>query len=196
MLNNLPQPTYYNQGRHRLDYSLTTGTVLQSVSGCGILAANDGVISDHTLQFVNFRSNELFGRHAPSIVPFHQREFHYENSMKRSQFIEELHRIHKHQDVVTRVNALQDKFLQQGVSDALVTEYNSLDYEMSCSIKAAAKNVSQKKFGYQRSKMLTDDGSKYLLWKAAYSCKCRKIRPKSGNSFINTQLACQPPHDH
>ena len=67
-LDSLPRTTY-TRGRRRLDFSLTSRKVLDSVSDCGILADHEGVISDHTLQYVDFKSRHLFGRNEPTIVP-------------------------------------------------------------------------------------------------------------------------------
>ena len=174
LLTQVPRTTY-TRGRRRLDFSLTTKKVMESISACGILANHEGVISDHTLQFVDFHNKKLFGKNSPTIVPSQQREFLFDNSVKREQFVEDIKRMHTHQSIEKRVTDLNDKFLAEGASTILIEEYNKIDYEITCTIKAAAKNVSRKNFGYQRSQMLTDAGSVYMMWKAAYSCKCRKV---------------------
>ena len=174
LLQQLPRTTY-TRGRRRLDFTLTTETIIPAVTHCGILAEHEGVISDHTLQFVDFDESKLFGRIGQSITPYQQREFHMENSVKRQQFIDELKRIHQHQNIPQRITTLQTHLLtNMDHPEELIHKYNQLDYEITCSIKAAAKSVARKNFGYQRSDSLVEAGSSYLMWKSAYSCKCRR----------------------
>jgi hypothetical protein len=76
--------TYQRSGR-RLDYILGDSHVLTAVHKSGSLGTGDGVsFSDHTLQFVDFDCQKLFG--APETTPYatYDREFKLKDTKKKT----------------------------------------------------------------------------------------------------------------
>lgn len=67
----------------------------------GNLGSGDGV-SNHTLQFVDFDCKKLFGVTETAPHARYEREFKLKDVKKKDRFLEELHRIYKHQNIKER----------------------------------------------------------------------------------------------
>jgi hypothetical protein len=124
---------------------------------------HEGLFSDHTLQFVDFDQKRLFRNETYTPLSVQERQFTLNNSIKKNAFLKKLYEIHSHQRIGVRVVALAQAFSEEGTTEDLVQRYNRLDYEIRCSILAAANTQARMKFGYQWSpKAKVIFGSKVL----------------------------------
>eukprot|EP01082_Thalassiosira_pseudonana_P000262 g12.t1 g12 contig1:28787-30398(-) len=90
-----------------------------------------------------------------------------------------LREIHHHQKIGERVQALELAFQKEGKTEALEQRYNRLDYEIRCSMLAAANAQARKSFGYQWSPALVTAGRMKRFWRIVTSSKRRhsKVAP-------------------
>jgi hypothetical protein len=122
----------------------------------GSLGSGDGV-SDHTLQFVDFDCKKLFGVTETAPHARYEREFKLKDVKKKDRFLEELHRIYKHQNIKE------------------IQTYQTLDNVITRAMRVAAKLAGRKGFGYQRSDVLVNAGRKVRLMKTTASCIQNKM---------------------
>lgn len=143
----------------------------------GSLGSGDGV-SDHTLQFVDFDCKKLFGVTETAPHARYEREFKLKDVKKKDRFLEELHRIYKHQNIKERerVDELAEALMARGPTPANIQTYQTLDNVITRAMRVAAKLAGRKGFGYQRSDVLVNAGRKVRLMKTTASC----IRNKMG----------------
>ena len=186
-------PTTTRQGsKQRIDYMLTTPGALNATKQCGIRSLHEGIISDHVMLFTDIDINHIIGSQIPQIVPPTAREFSYDNTKMRLQFMTELHKIHTHQNIPTRIKEICAQLQHAGPTKTIVKRYNKIDYEIMCSIKAAAKKTVKRSHGYDRSPTLTEAGSAVLFWKSLYHSKTNQLgilpRTESLASLANENL--------
>ena len=176
-----PPPKTYSRGKKRIDYILGDDYVANAVVKSGALASQEGVLSDHTMQWVDLDVKLLFKN--KSYIPMKpcEREFTLVNAKKKRTFQEELLKSHKENKTKEKVEKLSEDFEKMKHKDIedremipLVERYQTLDYEIVRIIKAAANAVGRKNFGYQRSPELIRAGKQVTFWRAVHSCKRRK----------------------
>jgi hypothetical protein len=76
----------------RIDYILGTERPLQSVRHCGVLAFNDGIVSDHRGLFIDFDPTILFGGAVADPVSMLSRGFSSKNAKKVTAYVDSLER--------------------------------------------------------------------------------------------------------
>ena len=174
-------PSTYSRGQKRLDWFLGDSFLKERLVKSGSLALHEGNITDHTLQWADFHTRRTFGNQSTVPVNPSERQFTLSNPKKKHAFQDKLKEIHEHQKIKERVFQLSDDFealLNNDLDSAemiqLIDRYQRLDYEIKCSIIAAANSVGRTDFGYQRSPDLVNAGRFYRLWKMISSCKRRK----------------------
>jgi hypothetical protein len=177
--------TYQRSGR-RLDYILGNSHVLAAVKQSGSLGTGDGVsLSDHTLQFVDFDCQKLFGAIETAPYATYDRQFKLKDTKKKERFLGKLDEIYKHQNIEQRVHDLAAALRMRGPTVANVKTYQKLDNDITRAMKAAANYAGKKDFGYHRSDVLIDAGRKVRLTKSIASC----VRNKMGYSMKVIELA-------
>ena len=92
----------------------------------GILGEPDGVVYDHTLQFVDFYRKTLYGKTTNPDVPPSQREFLFDNDVKRNAFTKELKLQIIFRNTSTRVDRFGTKLQMHGKTSESSDEYNKL----------------------------------------------------------------------
>jgi|EP01082_Thalassiosira_pseudonana_P005944 hypothetical protein len=142
----------------------------------GSLGIHEGLFSDHTLQFVDFDQRRLFRNNAYVPLTRQERQFTLKNAIKKNAFLTKLYEIHSHQRIDDRVVALAQAFSEGGKTDDLVQRYNNLDYEIRCSMLAAANTQARKNFGYLWSPALVKAGMMTRLWRSITSSKRRQTQ--------------------
>jgi hypothetical protein len=130
---------------------------------------HEGLHSDHTMQFVDFDQQGLFGNESFTPIIGQERQFTLKNAIKKRAFLTKLREIHQHQKIGERVQALQLAFQKEGKTEALEQRYNRLDYEIRCSMLAAANAQARKSFGYQWSPALVTAGRMKRFWRIVTS---------------------------
>ena len=170
-----PPPTY-SRGQKRIDFILGDMHVCEAAVQGGSLGMHEGLFSDHTLQFVDFDQKRLFRNETYTPLSVQERQFTLNNSIKKNAFVKKLYEIHSHQRIGDRVVALAQAFSEEGTTQDLVQRYNRLDYEIRCSILAAANTQARKKFGYQWSPALVKAGMMTRLWRSITSSKRRRTQ--------------------
>jgi hypothetical protein len=98
------------------------------------------------------------------------REFALSDAVKKKAFQTKLLEIYIHQRLCERVQELCEEFEANGALPHLVDKYQSLDYEMACALRAAAKSVGRADFGYQRSPDLVRAGRAITMWRFIIQC--------------------------
>ena len=73
-----------------------------------------------------------------------------------------------------RINEIKAEFHKEGKTEELIQKYNGIDYECQCAVKGAVKKVGGTNFGYYLPPALTKAGKIVLIWRAIWSCRCRK----------------------
>lgn len=176
-----PPPTYSRSAR-RLDYILGDKVLIDSIIQSGSLQQDEGVLSDHTLQWVDFDPKLLFRNTALVPMTVGERQFTLTNAKKKHLFQEKLQEIHAHQKIPERVTTLARDFAhasEGGFSDqefiTLVDRYQCLDREIQDSIISAANSTGRKDFGYQRSPQLVATARAVVMWKSLASSKRRTV---------------------
>ena len=150
------------------------------------MGSGDGVsLSDHTLQFADFDCKKLFGVAETAPHATYEREFKLKDVRKKEKFLEELHRIYKHQNIKKRVDELAEALQARGPTPVNIQTYQTLDDDITRAMRAAAKLAGRKDFGYQRSDVLVTAGRKVRLMKTIASC----VRNKMGYSDKARRLA-------
>ena len=169
-------PATYARGKNRIDFILGDQLVRRAVIHSGALALHDGVnVSDHTMQYVDFDENLLFGD--DSFIPMagYLREFRLFNVRRKKKFQDKLLDIYTNQKIRERVKILADLFQEaEVISPALILAYQKLDNEIEAAIKAAASAAGRTDFGYQRSEALCKAGETVRLHRSILSCVTRK----------------------
>ena len=178
--NEEPEPTYARSAR-RLDFILGDQYILDGVDQSGALGLHEGVISDHTLQWVDLNTQLIFRNNTVVPTTPSERQFNLTNAIKKHAFQDKLAEIHTHQKIKERIIQLADDFEHLDSTDhadrdfiTLVTRYQALDDEIRESIITAASTVSKRDFGYQRSPALVNSAKLVVLWKMVLSCKRRR----------------------
>ncbi len=176
-------PATFSRSNNRLDYILGDQHTRRAVLQSGALGLHEGIVSDHTMQWVDFDTSLLFQNEWYDPTSPCERQFTMRNVKKKHAFQAKLREIHDHQRIGERVLELADDFKTAMTHDledvemiALVARYQRLDTEIQMSIKAAENSVGRKNFGYQRSSALVNAGAAVLLWKAVFSCINRKTK--------------------
>eukprot|EP00970_Alexandrium_tamarense_P011192 scaffold2391_cov126-Alexandrium_tamarense.AAC.1 len=170
-----PPPTY-SRGQKRIDFILGDMHVCEAAVQGGSLGMHEGLFSDHTLQFVDFDQKRLFRNETYTPLSVQERQFTLNNSIKKNAFLKKLYEIHSQQRIGDCVVALAQAFSEEGTTEDLVQNYNRLDYEIRCSILAAANTQARKKFGYQWSPALVKAGMMTRLWRSITSSKRRRTQ--------------------
>ncbi|EED86814.1 predicted protein [Thalassiosira pseudonana CCMP1335] len=106
------------------------------------------------MQFVDFDQQRLFGNESFTPIIGQELQFTLKNAIKKRAFLTKLREIHQHQKIVERVQALELAFRNEGKTTALEQCYNRVDYEIRCSMLAAANARARKSFRYQWSPAL------------------------------------------
>ena len=165
-------PSSYARGHRRIDYILGDQFVRRATTHSGALALHDGISSsDHTMQFVDFDEQLLFGDDSFTPTPGTIREFRLYDIRRKQHFQDKLEEIYKHQRIPERVNELADRYEDlQILTPEDIMEYQKLDREIESAIKAAASASGRKDFGYQRSGPLCAAGANVRLHKCILSC--------------------------
>ena len=140
IMSSLP-PTTRIGSSDRIDFIAASEGVLKHVTDAGYGALHDGIISDHLLLWIDLDMQSYFGGKGPAIVPPQAREFSFDNVQMREKFITELKIIHEHQRIEHRIRSLEMSFRIHGPNPELIRQFNALDYEIICSIKAAANRT-------------------------------------------------------
>ncbi|KAL7549686.1 hypothetical protein ACHAWF_012949 [Thalassiosira exigua] len=139
------------------------------------------MISDHTLQWVDFCIKKLFNENiGPHVSPF-DRQFTLRNPKKKHEFQKKLHELNDKDRVEDKVKALAKDFKRigdRGLTDpeviALVLRYQALDKIIHDNMIAAANSIGRKNYGYQLSPDLKASGEDITFWKGVCSCIRRK----------------------
>eukprot|EP00970_Alexandrium_tamarense_P009002 scaffold1771_cov211-Alexandrium_tamarense.AAC.40 len=118
----------------------------------------------------------LFRNNAYVPLTRQERQFTLKNAIKKNAFLTKLYEIHSHQRIDDRVVALAQAFSEGGKTDDLVQRYNNLDYEIRCSMLAAANTQARKNFGYLWSPALVKAGMMTRLWRSITSSKRRQTQ--------------------
>eukprot|EP01082_Thalassiosira_pseudonana_P016004 g13600.t1 g13600 contig9:10029-12311(+) len=128
------------------------------------------------MQFVDFDQQRLFGNKSFTPIIGQERQFTLKNAIKKRAFLTKLREIHQHQKIGERVQALQLAFQKEGKTEALEQRYNRVDYEIQCSMLAAANAQARKSFGYQWSPALVTAGRMKRFWQIVTSSKRRHMK--------------------
>eukprot|EP00956_Cyclotella_meneghiniana_P016019 scaffold25072_cov68-Cyclotella_meneghiniana.AAC.2 len=164
----------YARGTKRLDYILMDAALLGSVRRIGTLGLHEAMLSDHVMVYVDFDEREAFDGHLNRPVRIPSREFILAQSDKCEKFMKVFLEQAELHNYGTRIERLCEKF-KQGVTEALIREYNNLDQQIQNSILHAAKKTIKKKFGYNRSPRLGKAGYGVNFWKSVLSAKTMNI---------------------
>ena len=105
-------PRTYDRSDNRLDYILGTSRARRAMVKSGALALHDGIISDHTMQWVDFSIALLFNNIMYDPTSPCERQFTLRNVKKKHKFQAKLKEIHEHQKIKIRVIALAKDFKQ------------------------------------------------------------------------------------
>ena len=165
--------TTYARGRKRIDFILVDRTIVPSIKKIGTLALHEGIVSDHVMLYMDCDETQLFGRIINQPVLNPSRELVIEHADKCASFIEKFRADVNAREFPARIQRLSQAFKLEGATDTNQTTFQILDTEISECIKRAAKFVAKKKFGYQRSTILTGWGTELHFWKATLSAKVR-----------------------
>lgn len=184
----------YARSQRRLDYILGDRFILNACRKSGALALHEGVISDHTLQWVDLDSKKLFRTKEDIPLCSHEREFTLANPVRKHAYQEKLINIFKHQKIPERVQTLADELKVATANDdgqiiiPLVAHYQKLDGEIRQAMTDAAKGAGRANFGYQRSPKLVSAGQTCVFWKAVLSCKRRNSEYSSRIENLSATL--------
>ncbi|KAL7550562.1 hypothetical protein ACHAWF_015354 [Thalassiosira exigua] len=173
-------PRTYARGTKRLDYILCDHRIRQAVIKSGSLALHDGIFSDHTMQWVDFDQDILFGDEAVDRVPPPSRQFTMMQARKKKDFQDKLEKLNEEHNVEARVLQLEKDFgrLRNAELDSkemveLIRRYHGLDELIMNNMIKAANEVGRTDFGYQRSDELVQAGRLVTFWKTVASCMRR-----------------------
>ncbi|KAL7547174.1 LOW QUALITY PROTEIN: hypothetical protein ACHAWF_010494 [Thalassiosira exigua] len=167
--------------KNHLNFFLGDDHILGAVLQSGSLALHEGMISDHTLQWVDFCIKKLFNEKInPHVSPF-DRQFTLQNPKKKHEFQKKLHELNDKDKVEDKVKALAKDFKRigdRGLTNpeviALVLRYQALDKTIHDNMIAAANSIGRKNYGYQLSPDLKVAGEDITFWKGVCSCIRRK----------------------
>jgi hypothetical protein len=148
-----------------VDYILGDTHVCDSAVKGGSLGMHEGLHSNHTMQFVDFDQQRLFGNESFTPIVGQELQFTLKNAIKKRAFLTKLREIHQHQKIVERVQALELAFRNEGKTTALEQCYNRVVYEIRCSMLAAANAQARKSFRYQWSPALVTAGRMKRFWR-------------------------------
>ena len=166
-------PRTYARGQKRLDYILGDERVLRAVIKSGSLGLHEGTLSDHTLQWVDFDPDILFGEKATERKSVSTRQFTMNQAKSKKTFqakLKELNDLHHVEDKVK--NLSRDFFLLRNEERsspemmALIERYHKVDQILYENMICAANLVGRTDFGYQRSDALIQAGRRITFWKA------------------------------
>ena len=164
----------YARGSRRIDYILVDTSISPSIKNIGSLGLHEGIISDHVMLYMDCDENELFRgiQNRPVISP--SREFILEQADKCEAFVLAFRKLASEKKFQERAIALSKAMHCHGATETLVSRFQILDKEVQECLLAVARKVVKKKFGYQRSPVLTREGMTLHFWKAVLSAKRRR----------------------
>ncbi|KAL7549105.1 hypothetical protein ACHAWF_014298, partial [Thalassiosira exigua] len=173
-------PRTYARGTKRLDYILCDHRIRQAVIKSGSLALHDGIFSDHTMQWVDFDQDILFGDETADRVPPPSRQFTMMQARKKKDFQDKLEKLDNEHRIKDRVLELERDFARLSNVELtskemidLVKRYHVLDDRIRRNMIEAADSVGRTDFGYQRSHELVQAGRLITFWKTVCSCMRR-----------------------
>ena len=178
-------PSTYARGSQRIDYILVDTTISPSIKQIGSLGLHEGILSDHVMLYMDCDEKKLFRgiQNRPVINP--SREFILKQADKCEAYVLAFRQLAEEKKFKDRVIALSKSMHANGATEPLRTCYHILDKEIQECLLAVARKVAKKKFGYQRSPVLTRDSMLLHFWKAVISAKHR-------NTPLPESLAAKP----
>ena len=103
-------PATFSRSKNRLDYILGDQHTRRAVLQSGALGLHEGIVSDHTMQWVDFDTSLLFQNEWYDPTSPCERKFTMRNVKKKHAFQAKLREIHDHQRIGERVLELADDF--------------------------------------------------------------------------------------
>ncbi len=110
--NDDPRPGTYSRGKNVLDYALGDDFVNSAVVQAGSLGLHEGILSDHTMQWIDFDIQALFGNKTYTPMLPSDRQFTLQNAKKKHKFQEKLQELHDKHKIRDKVMNLADEFAQ------------------------------------------------------------------------------------
>lgn len=139
-----PFPASHISGRKQIEYIFVSKTILPAVLRSGVLSHHSLTKGDHRPYYLDFDASILFSDPAYNIEPASVRRLRLQDPCIVQQYTQKLHEFLASQNVLPRLDALQDKFNHQQWSPDCVAEYESLDRTITESMLTAKKSLSKR----------------------------------------------------
>ena len=132
--NNLP-PTYAHS-RHRLDYRFISSGLLTrgAVIGCGSLALNYGIISDHTGIFIDYDEEAMLRTDTAELLSRSAQRLDSRREDTTTKYVDALWEQLEHHDLISQSTQLLRNFERQGATPDNVQRYDALEdqFDRAC----------------------------------------------------------------
>lgn len=176
------------RARMRTDYILMNQALLPYVTAASQLDMHGGNILDHVALLMNIDEQQLFQGWLHCLVEQQSQEFILAQEDKCALFMANGDKIFTHQNFMCQIGKVACNIATHGPTSSLIGKYQCLDREFKESIPSSVLQASQRKFGYQQSLALGEEGHNLLLWKSIYFTKCNATKLARGHYI--SRLEC------
>ena len=144
-----------NRGSKRIDLILGDAFIRGAVIKSGPLEENDGFFSDHTMQWVDLNTKNLFKSEIVVPIALNTREFVVTKAKKKHAFQDKFDNLNAYHKVEAKIDKLEADFksLSENELDGdkgkrLVARYQTIDRVIADNMKCAENSVKSSDRGY------------------------------------------------